>query len=142
MARILAVDFGERRVGLAISDPTATIAQPLPTLVRRAGKRPPLGKIVEIINANEVSEAVVGLPLTLAGADSAWTQTVRDFAEKLHARAGVPVALLDERLTSVRAERAVRELGLKKTEREQKARIDAAAAMLLLQMYLDQKKNR
>ncbi len=142
MARILAVDFGERRVGLAISDPTATIAQPLPTLVRRAGKRAPLGKIVEIINANEVAEAVVGLPLTLAGDDSAWTQTVRAFAEKLHVRAGVPVALLDERFTSVRAEHAVRALGLKKTEREQKARIDAAAAMLLLQMYLDQKKNR
>lgn len=140
MSRILAIDYGERRIGLAISDPTATIAQPLPTLVRRAGKRPPIAQIVDIIATNEVIEAVVGLPLPLSGEDSDWTREVREFAAKLQARAAIPVQLLDERLTSVRAERAVRELGLKKSEREQKERIDAAAAILLLQMHLDQRK--
>lgn len=140
MSRILAIDYGERRIGLAISDPTATIAQPLPTLVRRAGKRPPIAQILEIITAHDVVEAVVGLPLPLSGEDSDWTRAVRDFAAKLQTRAGIPVQLLDERMTSVRAERAVRELGLKKSQREQKERIDSAAAILLLQMHLDQRK--
>ena len=138
MARVLAIDFGERRVGLALSDPSAMIAQPLPTLLRRAGKRPPVAKILEIISANDVIEAVV----TLAGDDSDWTRTVREFARKLQERSGIPVALLDERLTSVQAERAVRSLGLRKSQREQKERIDSAAAMILLQLYLDQKKNQ
>ncbi|MGQ0813296.1 MAG: Holliday junction resolvase RuvX [Gemmatimonadota bacterium] len=139
-ARILAIDYGERRIGLAISDPSATIAQPLPTLVRRAGKRPPVSQILEIIHQNDVAEAVVGLPLSLAGEDTDWTREVRAFAKTLRARAGINVDLLDERLTSVRAERAVRELGLKKSQREQKERIDSAAALLLLQMHLDRKK--
>lgn len=142
MPRILAIDFGEKRVGLAVSDPSATIAQPLPTLMRRAGKRAPVAKIIDIIRSQDVSEAVVGLPLMLSGEDSDWTRTVRDFAQTLQERSGVPVALLDERLTSVQAERAVRELGLRKHQREQKERIDSAAAMILLQLYLDQKKSQ
>jgi putative holliday junction resolvase len=140
VGRILGVDYGERRVGLAISDPTATIAQPLPTLKRRAGKRPPISKILEIVDAHEVAAIVVGLPLALSGDDTDWTRTVRSFAETLETRAGIPVTLLDERMTSVVAERSVRELGLKKKEREQKERIDSAAAMILLQMHLDRKK--
>lgn len=141
MARVLAVDYGERRVGLALSDPSGTIAQPLPTLTRRAGKRPPIGNIIEIAQENEVVEIVVGLPLTLAGDDSDWTREVREFAAKLSERSALPVHLIDERLTSVQAERSVRELGLRKSQREQKERIDAAAAMLLLQMHLDRKKS-
>ena len=139
MGRILALDYGERRIGLAISDPTATIAQPLPTLTRRAGKRPPVARIIEIIAANDVGEIVMGLPLTLAGSDSDWTRAVREFARALQQRSGVPVHLMDERMTSVMAERAVRSLGLKKTQREQKERVDAAAAMILLQNYLDRR---
>lgn len=142
MGRILAVDYGERRIGLAISDPSATIAQPLPTLTRRAGKRPPIADIIAIASENEVEEIVVGLPLTLAGDDSDWTREVRAFAQKLAERANLPVELLDERMTSVQAERAVRDSGLKKSQREEKQRIDAAAATLLLQMYLDRKKSK
>lgn len=137
MARVLGIDFGERRVGLALSDPSATIAQPLPTLTRRAGKRPPIAAITEIIRQQQVERVVVGLPLNLAGAETEWTATVRDFAATLQQRAGVPVEFLDERLTSVQAERAVRASGLKRSDREQKHRVDAAAAVLLLQMYLD-----
>lgn len=140
MSRVLGIDYGERRIGLALSDPTATIAQPLPTLTRRAGKRPPVSKILDIIDASDVVEIVVGLPLTLAGEDSDWTRTVRAFAETLHTRAALPVQLLDERMTSVQAERSVRSLGLRKSERERKERIDSAAAMILLQMYLDRRK--
>ena len=139
MGRILGIDFGERRIGLALSDPTATIAQPLPTLTRRAGKRPPVAALVEIITQNEVERVVIGLPLDLSGAETDWTKTVRDFGEKLQARAAVPVDYLDERLTSVQAERAVRSLGLKRSDREQKGRVDAAAAVLLLQTFLDRR---
>ena len=137
MARVLGIDFGERRVGLALSDPSATIAQPLPTITRRAGKRPPVAAIVEIISQNEVERAVIGLPLNLAGEETEWTATVREFASKLADRAGIPVEFIDERMTSVQAERAVRSIGLKRSAREDKGRIDAAAAVLLLQTFLD-----
>lgn len=140
MSRILGIDYGERRIGLAISDPTATIAQPLPTLTRRAGKRPPVSKILDIVSTCDVAEIVVGLPLTLAGDDSDWTRSVREFADAVHTRAGIPVHLIDERMTSVQAERSVRSLGLKKSQREQKERVDSAAAMILLQMHLDRRK--
>lgn len=139
MARVLGIDFGERRVGLALSDPSATIAQPLPTITRRLGKRPPIAAITEIIQQQEVGEVVVGLPLNLAGDETDWTRTVREFGNKLQERAGIPVEFLDERLTSVQAERAVRGSGLKRSDREQKHRIDAAAAVLLLQTYLDRR---
>ena len=137
MARVLGIDFGERRIGLALSDPSATIAQPLPTLIRRAGKRPPIAAIAQIIQEQGVECAVIGLPLNLNGDETEWTAAVREFAGKLQERSGISVEFIDERLTSVQAERAVRSLGLKRTEREQKERIDAAAAMLLLQTFLD-----
>ena len=140
MGRVLAIDYGERRIGMAMSDPSATIAQPLPTLTRRAGKRPPVSKILELVTANEIEAVVVGLPLALSGEDTDWTRDVREFARTLQTRSGVVVDLFDERMTSVQAERAVRELGLKKSQREQKERIDSAAAIILLQMYLDQRK--
>lgn len=139
MGRVLAVDFGERRIGLAMSDPSATIAQPLPTMIRRAGKRPPVAKILDIITTNEIDAVVVGLPLALSGEDTDWTREVRAFAQTLQTRSGVTVAMLDERMTSVQAERSVRELGLKKSQREQKDRIDSAAAIILLQLYLNQR---
>jgi putative holliday junction resolvase len=138
--RVLAVDYGERRVGLAVSDPTATIAQPLEVLVRRAGKRPPVQAVADIAAAHDVAHIVIGLPLTLAGEESDWTREVRDFGGRLAERTGCGVTFADERLTSVLAERAVRSLGLKKSQREQKERIDAAAAVLILQAHLDRMK--
>jgi putative holliday junction resolvase len=138
--RILGIDYGERRVGIAISDPTATIAQPLSVLVRRPGKRPPVQAVADIAAEHDVSHIVIGLPLTLAGDDSDWTREVREFGDKLAQRSGRGVSFADERLTSVMAERAVRSLGLRKQEREQKQRVDSAAAILILQAYLDSMK--
>ncbi len=135
--RVLGIDFGERRIGLAISDPSGTLASPLPTLKRRAGKRPPLGTLAEIVEKNGVGILVFGLPLTLDGGESDWTRTVRKVAEALGNRTGLPVHFIDERLTSVRAERTVRSLGLPRKKREQKERVDAAAAVLILQGWLD-----
>ena len=139
MPRILGVDYGERRIGLAVSDPSATIAQPLPTLVRRRGKRPPVQAVSDVAHEWQVECIVVGLPLTLAGEESDWTRETRVFGEKVGERAGIPVHFLDERLTSVRAERAVRALGLRRHAREDRARVDAAAAVLILQAFLDRR---
>ncbi len=137
MPRVLGVDYGARRVGLAVSDPTGTIAQPLPTLSRRAGKRPPVQAVAELARAWEAEAIVVGLPLTLQGDESEWTRETRAFGERLAQRTGLPLHFVDERMTSVRAERAVRSLGLRRTEREDRTRVDAAAAVLILQAFLD-----
>lgn len=139
MPRTMALDYGARRIGVAMSDPTRTIASPLETLQRRAGKRPPWVEIARIVRENEVDEAVVGLPLDLSGDETEWTREVRAFGDDLARRTGLPVRWIDERLTSVAAERAVRAIGLKRGEREQKERIDAAAAALILSAYLRQR---
>ena len=142
MPRILGIDYGERRIGIAISDPSATIAQPLTVLTRRAGKRPPVQAIADLIELHDAQHVVIGLPLTLAGDESDWTREVRAFGNKLALRSGTGVSFADERMSSVAAERAVRSLGLKRSEREQKERIDAAAAMLILQSYLDSREKQ
>jgi putative Holliday junction resolvase len=141
LARALGIDYGERRIGLAVSDPTATLAQPLPPLLRRRGKRAPIHALLQLLTAQAIDRVVVGLPLSLDGGDSDWTREVRDFASRLAARSGLEVYLLDERLTSVMAERAVRSLGLRRHEREEKHRVDTAAAILILQSFLDRMKS-
>jgi putative Holliday junction resolvase len=142
MSRTIALDYGERRIGVAVSDPTRTIASPLTTLQRRAGKRPPWPEIAKIVQEQEVDEAVVGLPLDLAGDESEWTAEVRAFGAELARRTGLPVHWVDERMTSVRAEAAVRGMGLKRSAREQKERVDAAAAALILDAFLTLRRNQ
>lgn len=137
LGRVLGIDPGERRIGLALSDPSRTIAQPLPTLKRRRGKRPPVQAILDLAEANDVDRVVIGLPLSLEGAETDWTAAVRAFGDAITRRSQLTVEFIDERLTSVAAERAVRSLGLPRGERERKDRIDAAAAVLILQAYLD-----
>lgn len=136
MSRIMALDYGERRIGVAVSDPTRTIASPLATLTRRAGKRPPWAEIARLVEEKEVAELVVGLPLDLSGEEGEWAAEVRVFGDQLARRTGLPVHWVDERLTSVQAERAVRGMGLKRSQREEKERVDAAAAALILEAYL------
>lgn len=136
-SRILGIDYGERRIGLALSDPTRTIATPLPPIVRRRGKRPPLQRILEIAKAEGVAEFVVGLPVESSGEEGVHAAEVRRFGAELQRRSRLPVHFQDERLTTVRAERTLRELGLKASERRVKARADTIAACLILQSHLD-----
>ncbi|CAN5346989.1 Holliday junction resolvase RuvX [soil metagenome] len=132
----MGIDYGEKRIGVALSDPTGSLASPLTTLVRRRGKRPPYAEIARLADEREVAEIVVGLPLDLAGDEGEWCAEVRRFGEKLAARTGLPLHWIDERLSSVRAERAIRGAGLPKQRREEKERVDAAAAAVILQLFL------
>jgi putative Holliday junction resolvase len=133
--RILAVDPGSRRIGLALSDESRTLAQPLATLTRRAGKRPPVAQVVDAVRRHGATAVVVGLPLDADGAEGDAARDARTFAADVGRRAGVPVALWDERFTTARALRTVRELG--GSTRGRKGDVDALAATLLLQHYLD-----
>ena len=142
MSRTIAFDYGERRIGVAVSDPTRTIATPIATLQRRAGKRPPWPEIAALVQAQEADEAVIGLPLDLAGEEGAWAAEVRAFGDDLARRTGLPVHWMDERLSSVRAERSIQGMGLKKNVRERKGMIDATAAALILEGYLALRRNR
>jgi len=135
--RAMGIDFGEKRIGLAVSDPTNTVATPLETLVRRRGKRPPLGEIARLAEEHDVGQIVVGLPLGLDGLENEWCAEVREMGGRLGAVLETPVVWVDERFTSVRAERAIRASGLSRSQRQERGRVDAAAAQLILQAWLD-----
>jgi putative holliday junction resolvase len=131
----MAIDYGERRIGLAISDPTGTIASPAGFIVRRAGKRPPIAEIIRRAEALEARGLVVGLPLDEQGEDTPRAVEVRQVADALERRTRLPVQLLDERFTTAAALRAVRELG--GSTRGRKGDVDALAATVLLQHALN-----
>jgi putative Holliday junction resolvase len=132
--RLLAVDYGERRIGLAVSDPTGTIASPAGHILRRRGKRPPIAEIVRRAEKLGARGFVVGLPLDGAGEDTPRATEVRRIAAELERRTGLPVDLLDERFTTAAALRAVREMG--GSTKGRKGDVDALAATVLLQHAL------
>ena len=133
-ARVLAIDWGEKRIGLAISDPRGVIASPAGFLERRKGKRPPLAKILDKAKELEATRLVLGLPLDENGDDTERATTVREVAAELEKRSGLPVELVDERYTTAAARRAVREMGGKPQQR--RGDVDALAATVLLQHVL------
>jgi putative pre-16S rRNA nuclease len=132
--RILAVDWGERRIGLAISDPLGMIASPAGFITRRAGKRPPIAKLIERAKELEATAFVLGLPLDGQGEDTPRAAEVRAIAVQLEKRTGMTVDLVDERYTTAAARRAVRALGGKPADRP--GDVDALAATVLLQHVL------
>ena len=135
--RILGVDWGEKRIGFAVSDPRGVIASPAGFLVRRAGKRPPVAKVVAKAKELEAVSIVMGLPLDENGDDTARATEVRGIAAEIEKR-GFPVELVDERYTTAAARRAVRTLGGKAQER--RGDVDALAATVLLQHALGRAK--
>jgi len=132
--RLLAVDYGGRRIGLAISDPMGIIASPAGFIVRRAGKRPPIAELIRRATALEARGFVIGLPLDENGEDTDRATEVRRFAEDLERRTGLPVELIDERFSTAAALRAIREMG--GSTRHRKGEVDALAATILLQQAL------
>lgn len=130
----MAVDYGERRVGFAISDPTGTIASPAGFLTRRAGKRPPIAAIMARAAELEARGFVLGLPLDERGEETPRSREVRAVGDELSRRTGLPVRLVDERFTTAAAQRAIREMG--GSTRGRRGDVDALAATILLQHAL------
>lgn len=131
--RVVAIDPGERRVGVAVSDDEASIALPRPAILVRSPEEA-LSGIVEVARAAETTTVVLGLPIDMSGREGLAARKSRVLAAKLKAR-GLTVVLWDERGSSVAASRDLRRSGLK--AKEQRGKVDSAAACLLLQSYLD-----
>jgi putative Holliday junction resolvase len=134
--RALGLDFGHVRIGVALSDPTSTIAQPLEVIPHR-GFTQVLARIQELITEHDVDRIVVGLPLRLDGREREEAAKVRAFVSKLQDAVPVVVELADERLSTAEAEKVMIEADARRSRRRQ-AR-DAVAAALILQTYLDRR---
>jgi putative holliday junction resolvase len=134
VGRVLGLDVGARRIGLAISDPLGITAQGLETMQRR-NKRYDFNYLKRVIRQHEVEEIVVGLPLRMSGAEGIQSDKMNLFAEELRQRFGLPVHLWDERLTSAEANRLLRETDLS-IEKRGKA-VDRMAAILILQGWME-----
>jgi putative holliday junction resolvase len=140
--RLLAIDLGEVRIGLALSDPTQTIASPAETLqVPRNQDGPTLDALVNAVERHEVSGIVIGEPRQLDGSAGVPAKRSRWFADKLRERTGLPVLLWDERFSTTEAERVM--LAQDASRADRRANIDRVAASVLLQTVLEaQRQNR
>ena len=139
MKRILGIDMGEKRIGLAVSDPLGITAQGLETLPNEGPKKV-LSALARIAKEYEVGEAVVGLPMNMNGTTGPKAQEVLQWVPELERALGIPVATWDERLTSRQAGRAMTEGGVSGQKQRQNA--DRLAAILILQGYLESKRPR
>ena len=132
--RCIGIDFGLARVGLAISDPSRTIASPVPAVAADDA----LHHVKSLVDDNGVTEVVVGVPLNMDGSMSAMGEEAISFVSQLRAAIGVPVVMRDERLSTVEAERVLNEVDSPSRRRHRsKGRVDSAAAAIILQSYLD-----
>ena len=132
--RSLGLDIGDKRIGVALSDPDGILASPL-TIINRKDESRDIKAIIDIISQQGVGQVIVGLPRSMDGSLGEQAKKVKEFTQKLASRIQVPVEYRDERLTTVMAERLGRAAGSKK---KIKARYDAQAAALILQGYLDE----
>jgi len=132
--RVMAIDYGEKRIGLALSDPTRTIASPLGHIERRLGKRPPIAELVRRAKEHAVTAFVMGLPLDSDGRDTPRAAEARAVAAELARRTGLPVEMVDERYTTAAALRTVQAMG--GSTRGRRGDVDALAAAILLQHAL------
>lgn len=137
--RILALDWGEIRFGVARSDETQVLASPLETLTRRAGKRFPMTRFLVLVADAAAVGVVIGLPIDLEGNEGLSAAAARELAGHVATRTGLPIEMVDERMTTVRALRAIQEQG--GSTRGRKAEVDALAASVLLQGFLDMRRN-
>ncbi len=137
IGRLLGVDHGDRRIGLALSDPIPMIASPLKTLTVDNAQEA-LDAILEIVNDYDVVLVIVGLPIGMKGQETEQTKHVKKFADGL-IKIGIKVALQDERLTSVSAKKSI--LQQKKKANKNKGLVDQTAAAILLQQYIDKHYN-
>ncbi len=135
--RLMGLDVGDKRIGIALSDEGFVIASPKETLERH-GNRKDIAHLLDLAQREDVSEILVGMPLSLNGSEGPQAQKVGRFIEALRAETDIPVTTWDERLTTVSAERALLEGDVSRAKR--KKTIDRVAAALILQGYLDSKR--
>ncbi len=131
--KVLGIDFGTKRVGLAITDPERMFAFPFKVL-ERTTRDAMFSELIEIIENEKVDEIVIGLPLSLDGEDTLTTRQVRNFAASMERRIDLPIHLVDERLSSIAAEEELREAGL--WDRKRKKNLDSQAAKVILETWL------
>ena len=134
--RILALDVGDRRIGVALSDPLRILATPLTTIERTTpDAEPAIDAILALAQQHKAAEILVGIPYLMSGRIGAQARITLDFAAALAERATIPVTHTDERLSSVQADRLLAQSGASPTQ--SKGRTDSAAAAIILQSYLD-----
>ncbi|MCW5847012.1 MAG: Holliday junction resolvase RuvX [Anaerolineae bacterium] len=132
--RVMALDLGEKRIGIAISDPTRTIASPH-SVLNRASRAADFAHYAQLINEQRITLLVIGLPITLGGQEGQRAAWVRDYADGLRDQIDIPITFWDESLSTVAATAALHAQG--RRGRKVKERVDAVAAALILQSYLD-----
>jgi len=135
--KVLAVDPGTRRIGLAVSDDSAVVALPLRSIHLREGEDP-LGALSAAVAEVAAGEVVVGLPRRLDGSSGPEAKAARQLAQRIREGTGLKVSMVDERLTSVEAERSLLEMGLTRDQRRQNS--DLVAATLILRTFLDRRR--
>ena len=135
MCRVLSIDYGQKRIGLALSDPTRTVATPLKTVLASSDHAQTVRSLTEEISKHDLKMIVIGLPLHLSRQESPLSLLVRELKKRLEEELLTPVTLWDERLTSKQVEKAMIEAGVKRKKR--KAHMDTLSATLILQSYLD-----
>jgi len=138
--RILGIDLGDRRTGLAISDEGEMLAGGLPTVETRGGATAVVGAVKRVCDEQGVGHIVVGLPINMDGSHGPRAQTTLEFVERLGEAVGVDIETWDERLTSVQADRLMLSADLSRKKR--KKRVDRLAAQIMLQSYLDARARR
>lgn len=134
MSRILGVDYGTVRIGLALSDPTRTLASPMPHLENKSLSHVQT-KLLELIRTHEIAKIVVGLPRNMDGSHGPAATHVRSFISQIQEALGVPIETEDERLTTIQASKQLSGIGL--SHKDLRKKIDSSSAALILQQYLD-----
>ena len=137
MSRILGIDYGTVRIGLALSDPTGTLASPLPCWENKSIPQIQTS-LAELVQNHGISKIIVGLPRNMDGSYGPAAEKVRSFISQIQPNLEIPIETQDERLTTVSAARSLRDAGVR--SREQRGMIDQAAAVAILQGWLDQRR--
>ena len=134
MSRALGIDFGTRRIGLALSDPTGTLASPLPFL-ENTGAREVVSRLKELVENKGIETIVVGLPRNMDGTYGSSADKVRSFVAQIHPHISAKIITQDERLTTAQASRDLSQMGF--SQKDLRKKVDSSSATLILQQFLD-----
>ena len=134
MSRLLGIDFGTVRIGLSLSDPTRTLASPLPFLDNKSPQQV-IAAITALIETHEITGLVIGMPRNMDGTYGPSAQKVKDFIDEMKKCISIPIQPIDERLTTAQASKQLSGIGL--NQKQLRKRVDSSSASLVLQQYLD-----